>query len=71
MLNNTNDLRELIVNEITKLQSGESNPARLRAIVGGASVILKSKQLDIDFEKYAADAEVRDIAAVNLRAQRE
>jgi hypothetical protein len=66
MLGNTDELRSMLCTEITKLQGGESNPARLRSIVGAASVIIKSKQLDLDFEKYAADADVRDIAPVSL-----
>ena len=66
-MKNTDELRDLLAAEIGRLQSGESNPARLRTISGAASVILKSKSLDLEYEKYAADAEVRDIAPVALR----
>jgi hypothetical protein len=66
-MRNTDDLRALLNDEIAKLQAGESNPARLRSIVGAASVVLKSKSLDLQYEQYAASAEVRDIAPVSLQ----
>ena len=47
-------LRNALFDEIDALRAGKSNPAKARALSQSISVILKSVEVDIEYQKYVA-----------------
>lgn len=52
-MKNTADLRGMLLEEIAAVRNGSSSPQRLRAIATAASTVVKSKQLDMDWNVAA------------------
>ena len=48
-------LRNVLFDEIDALRKGTSNPAKARALSQAVSVILKSVEVDIEFQKYVSE----------------
>lgn len=65
-MNTTADLRTMLLDEIALVRKGQSTPSRLRAMAHAASTIVKSKQLDMDWNRTAAQFDIA--APVELAA---
>lgn len=65
-------LREMLFDEIDALRSGESNPARARALATMASTVLRSVEVEVEFQKYVAAATSKNasgkLGSLNLGA---
>jgi len=56
MTRTTGGLRSALFDEIDALRSGDSNPARARALSSLANTALKSVEVEIEFQKYVMAA---------------
>jgi len=46
-----NDLRSMLVEEMTKVRGGQSTPATLNALVNGCGKVFSSIKLEIEYNK--------------------
>lgn len=62
MVGNTEDIRQILSEEILLIKAGKSTPSRANAICNLVGKILSSAKLDIEFHRYVQKANVRDIS---------
>lgn len=60
-IKNTDQIREVIIEEIQLIKKGDSNPARANAIANLIGKLLSSVKLDIEVHKYVAKASAVDL----------
>jgi len=51
-LDDMDDVREVLRQQIMKLDNGESNPAVANAIFNGVNKILSTVKLEMDYQRY-------------------
>ena len=56
-------LRNAVFDEIDFLRNGTSNPSRARSIAMLANTVLKSVEVEIEFNKYVSDISKHDSVA--------
>lgn len=56
-------LRNAVFDEIDFLRNGTSNPARARSVAMLANTVLKSVEVEIEFNKYVSDISKHDSVA--------
>lgn len=62
MIQNTEDIRKILSEEILLIKAGKSTPSRANAISNLVAKILASAKLDIEFHRYVQKANARDIS---------
>lgn len=60
MLKTTGDLRKMLLEEISLLRDGSSNPGRLRAISAGSNAIIRTFMVEIAVQNTVCDITLTD-----------
>jgi hypothetical protein len=66
-IQNTEDVRRVLTDEINELRTGNSNPARANAVANLTGKMLSSVKLDIDVHRYVTSGKHQKIKSLKTQ----